>query len=102
VNTDVRTRELYQLLDFTNQFSGNKIIAGDFNAWWGEWWITHVTSTFGDTWREVTGSTQEGHTIGNVRFDYLFRRGSLSALSCWVPYTELSDHRPVVADYRVQ
>ncbi|MGE3707987.1 MAG: carbohydrate-binding protein, partial [Vicinamibacterales bacterium] len=102
VNTDVRTRELYQLIDFTNQFSGNKIVGGDFNAWWGEWWITHMTTLFGDTWREVTGSTQEGHTIGNVRFDYLFRRGSLTALSCWVPYTELSDHRPVVADYRVQ
>jgi len=102
VNTDIRTRELYQLIDFTNQFSGNKIIGGDFNAWWGEWWITYTTSMFADTWREVTGSNENGYTIGNVRFDYLFRRGNLSALSCWVPYTELSDHRPVVADYRVQ
>lgn len=102
VNTDIRTRELYQLIDFSNQFSGNKVIGGDFNAWWGEWWITYITGLFGDTWREVTGSTQNGHTIGNVRFDYLFRRGNLAALSCWVPYTELSDHRPVVADYRVQ
>ncbi len=98
---NVRTRELYQLLDWTSRFGGAKVIGGDFNAWWGEWWIQHVVGFFGDTWREVSGSQDGGYTIGNVRFDYLFRSG-LTPLSCWVPYTELSDHRPVVADYRVQ
>jgi len=97
----VRTRELYQLLDWAGSFGGAKIIGGDFNSWWGEWWIQYTTGFFGDTWREVSGNQDGGYTIGNVRFDYLFRSG-LTPVSCWVPYTELSDHRPVIADYRVQ
>jgi endonuclease/exonuclease/phosphatase (EEP) superfamily protein YafD len=102
VNTDVRTREMYQLLDWSRTFSGAKIIGMDFNSWWGEWWIQYTTSTFADVWREVTGSNENGYTIGNVRFDYLFRQGNAIPLSCWVPYTELSDHRPVVADFQVR
>lgn len=102
VNTDVRTREMYQLLDWSRSFSGAKIVGIDFNSWWGEWWIQYTTSVFSDVWREVTGSNENGHTIGNVRFDYLFRQGNVTPLSCWVPYTELSDHRPVVADFQVR
>ena len=102
-DTGVRTREMYQLLDWASSFGGNQIVGGDFNSWWGEWWIQYMVSVFGsDTWRDVSGQQDGGYTIGNVRFDYLFRRGNLAPLSCWVPYTELSDHRPVVADYRVQ
>ncbi len=102
-NGDLRTAEMLQLLGWASEFWGPKIIGGDFNAWWGQWWIQYMVNAFGgDTWREVSGNQDGGYTIGNVRFDYLFRHGSITALNCWVPYTELSDHRPVVADYRVQ
>ncbi|MGE3511568.1 MAG: carbohydrate-binding protein [Vicinamibacterales bacterium] len=101
VDPSVRTSELYQLLDWTRRFGGAKILGGDFNSWWGEWWIQYLVSNFGgDTWRDANGQQDGGYTIGNVRFDFLFRNG-VTPLSCWVPYTELSDHRPVVADYRV-
>ena len=102
-NTDVRTAEMFQLLGWSSEFWGNKIIGGDFNSWWGQWWIQYIVGAFGgDTWREASGQQDGGYTIGNVRFDYLFKQGNLSALSCWVPWTDLSDHRPVVADYQVR
>lgn len=101
-NTDLRTAEMYRLLGWASEHSGNQIIGGDFNAWWGEWWIQYIVGNFGgDSWREASGGQDGGYTIGNVRFDYLFKRGNVSVLGCWVPWTELSDHRPVVADYQV-
>jgi endonuclease/exonuclease/phosphatase (EEP) superfamily protein YafD len=87
-------------------FATPALVAGDFNSWWGEWWITQMTTEYYDTWRQITGSSQNGHTIGNVRFDYIFRSIAggtrVTPVSCWVPTTTLSDHNPVVADFRVQ
>jgi endonuclease/exonuclease/phosphatase (EEP) superfamily protein YafD len=65
-----------------------------------------MESEYSDTWRDYTGSNENGYTIGNVRFDFIFRSfdgaGHLTPGNAYVPYTELSDHRPVVADFRVQ
>jgi endonuclease/exonuclease/phosphatase (EEP) superfamily protein YafD len=65
-----------------------------------------MTTEYYDTWRQLTGSNQNGHTIGNVRFDYIFRSiangNRITPVSVWVPATILSDHNPVLADFRVQ
>jgi exonuclease III len=65
-----------------------------------------MMSEYYDTWQDVTGSNQNGYTINNaVRFDYLFRSkiGSdkITPIKVYVPVTSLSDHNPVVADYKV-
>jgi endonuclease/exonuclease/phosphatase family metal-dependent hydrolase len=103
VDPNVRSRELGQLVGWVGQFGGRKILGADLNSWWGEWWPQQLVGAIGgDTWKDVTGNQDGGYTIGNVRFDYLFRSGGLTPVNCWVPATDLSDHRPVVADYRVQ
>jgi hypothetical protein len=56
------------------QFGGPRIAGGDFNAWWGEWWIRRMTEEHTDTWVDVRGTVEGGYTLnGAVRFDYLFR-----------------------------
>jgi endonuclease/exonuclease/phosphatase family metal-dependent hydrolase len=105
-NTSYRTSQLLDMMDWTSKFGGKRIVGGDFNSWWGEYWITTMMGDYFDTWQDVTGSNQNGYTVNNaVRFDYLFRSkiGSdkITPTRVFVPSTSLSDHNPVVADYRV-
>jgi endonuclease/exonuclease/phosphatase family metal-dependent hydrolase len=105
-NTSYRTANLLDMMEWTAKFGARRIVGGDFNSWWGEWWITTMMSEYYDTWQDVTGSNQNGHTINNaVRFDYLFRSkvGSdkITPIKIYVPATTLSDHNPVIADYKV-
>lgn len=105
-DTSKRTRQLNLFMSWARQFSGPRLVGGDFNSWWGEWWIGQMKTEYTDTWEVVTGSVQNGYTKGSVRFDYLFRSITdayrLTPTGCWVTQTSLSDHRPVIADYTVR
>lgn len=106
-NTSYRTTQLQQLMSWALNFGGPRLVSGDFNSWWGEYWITTMMSQYTDTWQDYTGSNQNGYTVNNaVRFDYIFRSmdGGWRATpaNAYVPVTSLSDHNPVVADYRIQ
>ncbi len=106
-DTALRTSQLEAFLSWSRGFSGPRIAGGDFNSWWGEWWIQRVESEYTDTWQDVTGSDENGYTLnGAVRFDYLFRSHEqstrLTPTACWVQSTGVSDHALVVADYRVR
>jgi endonuclease/exonuclease/phosphatase family metal-dependent hydrolase len=105
-NTSLRTTQLRSWMGWMNGFSGPEIAGGDFNSWWGESWIATMQTRYSDTWRDVTGSPENGYTLNNVRFDYLFRAHDsnwrLTPVSCRVISTSTSDHRPVVAEYTVR
>jgi endonuclease/exonuclease/phosphatase (EEP) superfamily protein YafD len=106
-NTSWRSTQESQMMDWTSGFGGPRVVGGDFNSWWGEYWIANMTSQYSDTWKDVTGSNENGYTVnGAVRFDYLFRaydgNWRVTPTNVWVPATSLSDHYPVVADFRVQ
>ena len=82
-------------------------MGGDFNSWWGEWWIGQMETEYTDTWQDVTGSDENGYTLnGTVRFDYLFRSRDdswrLTPTSSWVQWTGLSDHAALIAEYTVR
>jgi endonuclease/exonuclease/phosphatase family metal-dependent hydrolase len=105
-NTSYRTAQLQDMMEWAKTFGGKRIVGGDFNSWWGEYWITTMMSEYYDTWQDVTGSNQNGYTVNNaVRFDYLFRSkiGSdkVTPTKVYVPATTMSDHNPVIADYTV-
>ncbi|MGE3955581.1 MAG: carbohydrate-binding protein [Vicinamibacterales bacterium] len=105
--TSYRTTQLQQLMTWSLNFPGPRLVSGDFNSWWGEYWITTMMSQYTDTWQDYTGSNQNGYTVNNaVRFDYIFRSmdGGWRAtpVNCYVPVTSLSDHNPVIADFRIQ
>jgi endonuclease/exonuclease/phosphatase family metal-dependent hydrolase len=106
-DTSKRTQQMYALLDWSRGVSGPRIIGGDFNSWWGEWWISQMETEYSDTWQVVTGSVENGYTLnGSVRFDYLFRsydnQNRATPTNVWVQSTSLSDHWPVIADYNIQ
>jgi endonuclease/exonuclease/phosphatase family metal-dependent hydrolase len=106
-NTGMRSAQLAALLSWGQQFGGPRIAGGDFNAWWGEWWIKQMENDYSDTWQDVTGSDENGYTLnGAVRFDYLFRANDnnwrLIPTACWVQRTSLSDHAAVIADFTVR
>jgi endonuclease/exonuclease/phosphatase family metal-dependent hydrolase len=103
---NLRTIELNGLMSWERAFPGPRLMGGDFNSWWGEWWIGQIETEYTDTWVDVTGVQDGAYTIGNVRFDYIFRSMDggyhLQPLNAWVASTTLSDHRPFIADFRVQ
>ena len=106
-NTSYRTIQLQQLMGWLPNFSGPRLVGGDFNSWWGEYWITTMMSQYSDTWQDVTGSNQNGYTVNDaVRFDYIFRSftgaSRVTPTNCFAPSTSWSDHNPVIADYTVQ
>jgi endonuclease/exonuclease/phosphatase family metal-dependent hydrolase len=106
-DTSKRTAQLEDFMWWGRQFSGPRIAGGDFNAWWGEWWIKRMTEEHTDTWVDVKGTNEGGYTLnGAVRFDYLFRAHTanwrVTPTAIWVRSTSLSDHAPVIADYTVR
>jgi endonuclease/exonuclease/phosphatase family metal-dependent hydrolase len=106
-DTSLRTTELLGLMDFARTDGTPRLVGGDFNSWWGEWWISPMMrNEYWDTKEDVTHTVEGDYTTGDVRFDYIFRsRDSdwrLTPLNCWVGVDGLSDHRPVIADFQVQ
>jgi endonuclease/exonuclease/phosphatase family metal-dependent hydrolase len=106
-DTSKRSQQLNALMDWARQYSGPRLVGGDFNSWWGEWWIQQMETEYSDTWELESGSVQNGYTLnGSVRFDYLFRSFAgdtrMTPTNCWVQSTSLSDHWPVIADYNIQ
>jgi endonuclease/exonuclease/phosphatase family metal-dependent hydrolase len=106
-NTAHRTAQLHDMMAWTETFGARRIVGGDFNSWWGESWIITMMGDYYDTWLDVTGSKQNGHTVNNaVRFDYLFRAKDgatqITPTRITAPATALSDHNPVIADYLVK
>lgn len=105
-NTSHRTTQLHELMRWAEQFGPRRIIGGDFNSWWGEYWPRTMRERYHDTWYDVTRDFDGGYTVNDaVRFDYLFRSKSgaeqVLPLEVYVPRTSLSDHNPVIAIYRV-
>jgi endonuclease/exonuclease/phosphatase family metal-dependent hydrolase len=104
-STTHRTAQLQDLMAWTAQYGARRIVAGDFNSTPGTYWITTMLGDYNDTWRDVMGSSSGGPTINGVRFDYLFRAkdgsDSVTPVKVSTPKTDLSDHAPVIADYKV-
>jgi endonuclease/exonuclease/phosphatase family metal-dependent hydrolase len=104
-NTTHRTAQLVDLMAWTERYGARRIVAGDFNSTPGQYWVTTMLGDYTDTWRDVTGSTSGGATINGARFDYLFRSrdGSddVRPVRIRAVATDLSDHAPVIADYRI-
>lgn len=106
-DTGMRSAQLDYVMSYAREMGGPRIVGGDWNAWWGEWWVLHMLSEYTDTWTSVTGSTENGYTLnGAVRFDYLFgsveQNWRLTPTAVWVQDSSLSDHAAVVAEYTVR
>ncbi len=80
------------------------ILCGDFNDVPSSRICRRLSESFDDSWARV--GQGEGFTIPaeqpNRRIDYIWisRTPSLTPMKAWVPESEASDHRPVVAELR--
>jgi len=102
-DTNMRTLQEQDFMWWASQFGGRRILGGDFNSWWGEYWIRLITGDYSDTWVDVTGSQENGYTLnGSVRFDYLFHNAGVTPTDAWVTPTSRSDHAPLIADYTIR
>lgn len=89
------------------QYEGLPVLfGGDFNDTPGSRTYLAMSRTFDDVWAKV--GEGDGFTIPSSapakRIDYLWiRKGSsLRPLRAWVPETEASDHRPLVAEVELE
>ena len=110
-NDDARAKEVEALLKWTGPLGASQIVLGDFNLKPEEPALQPMLTMFRDAWlvgREAgTASGQDG-THGDKRIDFLFYKGSGLNLTkvetietaTWFGKAA-SDHRPVVATFRV-
>jgi endonuclease/exonuclease/phosphatase family metal-dependent hydrolase len=81
------------------------ILCGDFNDVPTSRVCRRLSETFDDTWARV--GQGDGFTIPAEkpakRIDYIWisKDGKLKPLKAWVPVSEASDHRPVVAEFEL-
>jgi endonuclease/exonuclease/phosphatase family metal-dependent hydrolase len=82
------------------------IFCGDFNDSPGSRTYERMNALLDDSWKLI--GKGEGWTIPaekpHRRIDYIWisKKGSIVPLRAWVPETEASDHRPVVAEFQLK
>jgi len=112
-----RATQMDELKSWASRYSQQHIMAGDFNAWPGAAEISHMTEVAYDAWAEAksdgTAVAYDGNTAGNTRnsrIDYIWyskRATQLVLEGAQVFDTRNSsgvmpsDHRPVMATFRV-
>jgi endonuclease/exonuclease/phosphatase family metal-dependent hydrolase len=80
------------------------VFCGDFNDRPGSRTHQQMRALLADTWEEVGDG--DGFTFRadhpDRRIDYIWTsRGRVTPLRAWIPSTEASDHRPLVAELRI-
>jgi endonuclease/exonuclease/phosphatase family metal-dependent hydrolase len=110
-NNDARAREVEALLKWTAKLGDSQIVLGDFNLKPEEPALQPMLTMFRDAWavgRKAGTTAGPEATRGNSRVDYLFYKGPALTLTgiesvetaTWF-VKPASDHRPVVATFRV-
>ncbi len=113
-----RSTQMRELTSWADNYPEQRIIAGDFNAWPGATEISHMKSSYIDSWAlakskgiAVAYSGNEAGNTRNSRIDYVWHSENATRLhltrmqvydtrnsSGVMP----SDHRPIMATYTVK
>ena len=101
-----RLANVADLLEAIPPYQGRPmILCGDFNDTPDSQTCQKLSQQFTDTWKAA--GEGDGFTIPakkpRKRIDYIWtsKEPALEALKVWVPESEASDHRPVVAEFRL-
>lgn len=113
-----RSIQYDELKSFAAQFSEQRIIAGDFNAWPGAAEITKMTAAYNDAWAvacaKAIAIAYAGNTAGNTRnsrIDYVwYSKGATQSILKSMQVFDTrdsagimpSDHRPIMATFEVK
>ena len=104
---EIRSDEHRRVKDFVREASGDVVVAGDFNtptssAIYRRYWTNfkNAFSTVGIGFGHTVWVEQGGISFSS-RIDQILSSQNLSPIRSWVGPDVVSDHRPLLADFRV-
>jgi len=96
-----RHRQLGDLYDMLQTVKKPHIVAGDFNALWGEQEIRLFQAATGLKNAHVANSPTFPSWKPKRHLDFILHSPEISVERCWMPDVHFSDHLPIVCDFSV-
>ena len=98
----LRHRQLGDLYDLIKEIDKPLIIAGDFNALWGEQEIRLFQAATGLRNAHAANSPSFPSWRPKRHLDFVLHSPEIEIQRCWMPKVLFSDHLPVVCDFIVK
>lgn len=97
----MRHQQLGDLYEMLQKVKKPYIVAGDFNALWGEQEIRLFQAATGLKNAHVSNSPTFPSWKPKRHLDFILHSPELRVDRCWMPNVQLSDHLPIVCDFTV-
>jgi len=97
----LRHRQLGDLYDLLQMVKKPHIVAGDFNALWGEQEIRLFQGATGLKNAHVSNSPSYPSWKPTRHLDFILHSPEIQIDRCWMPNVQFSDHLPIVCDFSV-
>jgi len=98
----LRHRQLGDLYDLLKTVKKTYVVAGDFNALWGEQEIRLFQAATGLKNAHAANSPTFPSWNPTRHLDFILHSPGISVERCWMPDVQFSDHLPIVCDLTVQ
>lgn len=102
LGTHLRHRQLGDLYDLLKEVKKPYIVAGDFNALWGEQEVRLFLAAAGLKNAHAENSPSFPSWNPKRHLDFIFHSRDIQVEKCWMPKVLHSDHLPLVCDFSVQ
>jgi len=101
LSSRLRHRQLGDLYDLLQTVKKPHIVAGDFNALWGEQEIRLFQAATGLKNAHASDSPSFPSWKPKRHLDFILHSPGISVERCWMPGVCFSDHLPIVCDFSV-
>lgn len=101
LSSRLRHRQLGDLYDMLRKVKKPHIVAGDFNALWGEQEIRLFTAAAGLQNAHAGDSPSYPSWKPKRHLDFVLHSPGIHIERCWMPTVQFSDHLPIVCDFSV-
>ncbi len=98
----LRHRQLGDLYEMLQLMKKPYIVAGDFNALWGEQEVRLFQAATGLKNAHAANSPTFPSWNPKRHLDFIFHSPGIEIEKCWMPDVHLSDHLPIVCDFSVK
>lgn len=102
LGTRLRHRQLGDLYDLIKTREKPCIVAGDFNALWGEQEVRLFLAATQMKNAHAANSPTFPSWAPTRHLDFIFHSASIEIDRCWMPKVLFSDHLPIVCDFHVK
>jgi endonuclease/exonuclease/phosphatase family metal-dependent hydrolase len=101
LSSRMRHRQLGDLYELLQTVKKPYIVAGDFNALWGEQEIRLFQAATGLKNAHAANSPTFPSWKPKRHLDFILHTPSITVEHCWMPDVQFSDHLPIVCDFTV-